>query len=42
MKWDIDLASLGVNLQAVTTLAIGIDGDNASGTLYFDDFRLER
>jgi hypothetical protein len=41
MKWDIDLASLGVNLQAVTTLAVGIDGNGASGTLYFDDFRLE-
>jgi len=44
MKWNIDLAdltSLGVDLQAVTTLAIGIDGDGASGTLYFDDFRLE-
>jgi hypothetical protein len=41
MKWNIDLASIGVNLQAVTTLAIGIAGDGASGTLYFDDFRLE-
>ncbi|MHC4355859.1 MAG: hypothetical protein ACYS0H_24420, partial [Planctomycetota bacterium] len=43
-QWKIDLAdlaSLGVNLQAVRTLAIGIDGENASGTLYFDDFRLE-
>ena len=42
MQWNIDLASLGVNLQAVTRLAIGIDGNGASGTLYFDDFRLER
>ena len=44
MKWNIDLAdlaSLGVDLQDVTTLAIGIEGDDASGTLYFDDFRLE-
>jgi hypothetical protein len=41
MQWNIDLASLGVDLQDVTTLAIGIDGDGASGTLYFDDFRLE-
>ena len=39
--WQIDLASLGVDLQAVTTLTIGIDGANASGTLYFDNFRLE-
>ena len=40
-KWAIDLPSLGVNLQAITTLAIGIDGAGASGTLYLDDFRLE-
>ena len=40
-KWSIDLASLGVDLQAVRTLAVGIDGIDASGTLYFDDFRLE-
>ncbi len=44
MQWNIDLAdlaSLGVDLQDVTTLAIGIEGDGASGTLYFDNFRLE-
>jgi len=40
-KWKIDLTSLGVDLQNVTTLAIGIDGDDAEGTLYFDNFRLE-
>jgi len=28
-------------LYVKTTLAIGIEGDDASGTLYFDDFRLE-
>jgi hypothetical protein len=39
-QWNIDLASFGVDLQSVTTLAIGIDGIGASGTLYFDDFRL--
>jgi len=38
--WNIELASFGVNLQNVTTLAIGIDGNGASGTLYFDDIRL--
>ena len=38
--WNIELASFGTNLQSVTTLAIGIDGNGASGTLYFDDFRL--
>ncbi len=40
--WNIDLASLGVNLQNVTKLTIGIDGNGASGTLYFDDIRLYR
>ncbi|MCP4454834.1 MAG: hypothetical protein GY809_25530 [Planctomycetes bacterium] len=39
--WKIDLASLGVNLQNVTTLTIGIDGNDASGLLYLDNFRLE-
>jgi len=38
--WNIDLASFGTNLQSVTTLAIGIDGNGTSGTLYFDDIRL--
>ncbi len=41
-QWSIDLASLGVNLQSVTTLGIGIDGSGAGGTLYFDDIRLYR
>ena len=41
-QWNIDLASLGVDLQNVTKLAIGIDGNGASGTLYFDDIRLYR
>ncbi|MCH7557273.1 MAG: discoidin domain-containing protein [Planctomycetes bacterium] len=41
-QWNIDLASLGMDLQNVTTLAIGIDGSGASGTLYFDDIRLYR
>jgi hypothetical protein len=41
-QWGIDLASLGVDLQTVTTLAIGIDGDGADGTLYFDDIGLYR
>ena len=39
-QWSIDLASLGVNLQSVTTLSIGIDGNGATGTLYFDDIGL--
>jgi len=41
-QWSIDLASFGVNLQNVTTLTIGIDGNGAGGTLYFDDIRLYR
>ena len=40
--WNIDLASVGTNLQNVTKLAVGIDGNGASGTLYFDDIRLYR
>ncbi len=38
--WNIELASFDTSLQSVTTLAIGIDGNGASGTLYFDDIRL--
>jgi hypothetical protein len=41
-QWNIDLLSLGVNLQNVTKLSIGIDGNGASGKLYFDDIRLYR
>jgi hypothetical protein len=40
--WNIDLTTLSVNLQSVSTLAIGIDGNGASGTLYFDDIGLLR
>ncbi|MHC4487954.1 MAG: LamG-like jellyroll fold domain-containing protein [Planctomycetota bacterium] len=39
-QWNIDLASVGTNLQNVTKLSIGIDGNGASGTLYVDDIRL--
>ena len=38
--WNIDLASIGVNLQSVTSLAVGIEGGFATGTLLLDDFRL--
>ncbi len=37
--WNIEVASFGTNLQSVTTLAIGIDDNGASGTLYFDEIR---
>jgi hypothetical protein len=39
--WKIDLTALGTNLQNVQTLTVGIDGSNASGLLYLDNFRLE-
>jgi len=38
--WNIDLASSGASLQSVTKLAIGVEGNGASGTLYVDDIRL--
>jgi len=41
-QWSIDLASLGVDLQNITKLSIGIDDISASGTLYVDDIRLYR
>ncbi|MFH1881517.1 MAG: discoidin domain-containing protein [Planctomycetota bacterium] len=46
-EWNIDLASFGVDLANVTTIAIGF-GDEAnpaaggSGMVYFDDIRLYR
>ena len=45
--WNIDLASLGVNLQNITTLIIGLGNDTnptagGSGVVYFDDIRLHR
>jgi len=41
-QWNIALVTLNVNLQNVTKLSIGIDGNGASGKLYFDDIRLYR
>jgi len=38
--WNIDLTSVGVNLQSITSLTIGIDGFSAQGTLLLDDIRL--
>ncbi len=38
--WNIDLASVGTNLQSVTSFAIGIEGAGAKGTLLLDDIRL--
>ena len=39
-QWNIDLASLGINLANVTTLTIGVDGVGATGLFYFDDILL--
>ena len=38
--WNVDLASVGTNLQSVTKLAVGIEGTGAKGTLLLDDIRL--
>ncbi|MCP4613611.1 MAG: hypothetical protein GY845_33395 [Planctomycetes bacterium] len=45
--WNIDLASVGTNLQNVTSLIIGFGNDTnptagGSGTVYFDDIRLHQ
>jgi hypothetical protein len=45
--WNIDLASLGVNLQNIMTFIIGFGNDTnptagGSGVVYFDDIRLHR
>ncbi len=39
-SWDIDLTALGANVQNVTKLAIGVEGNGAKGTLYLDDIQL--
>jgi hypothetical protein len=39
-QWNIDLASLGVNLQKVTSLTIGVEGAGATGMIYVDDIVL--
>ena len=41
IAWEIDLASVGVSLTNVTTLTIGIEGDQ-TGVLYIDDVILTR
>ncbi len=39
VAWPIDLASAGVSLTSVKTLAVGVDGGD-TGTVYIDDIRL--
>jgi len=46
-RWNIDLASFGVNLRNVTKLSIGFGDETnlrpgGSGVVYFDDIRLYR
>jgi len=38
--WNIDLTAIDTNLSNVTSLAIGIQGPGATGTLLLDDIRL--
>ena len=38
--WNIDLTALNTNLEAVTKLVIGIEGNNASGMILVDDIKL--
>jgi len=38
--WNIDLTTVGTNLQSVTSLTIGVEGAGGMGTLLFDDLRL--
>ncbi|MCP4450776.1 MAG: discoidin domain-containing protein, partial [Planctomycetes bacterium] len=38
--WIVDLSTVGINLQNVTDLAIGIDGAGATGLVYLDEMRL--
>ncbi len=37
--WNIDLSTVA-NVNSVRSLALGVDGSGAAGTLYFDDIRL--
>jgi hypothetical protein len=38
--WNIDLTSIGADRDNVTSLAIGVQGPGAAGTLLLDDIRL--
>ncbi|MCP4452344.1 MAG: discoidin domain-containing protein [Planctomycetes bacterium] len=40
--WHIDLSTLGIDLEGVTDLAIGVDGTGASGMLLIDDIVLRQ
>jgi hypothetical protein len=40
-QWNIDLASTGANVKAITKLVLGVEG-GGKGVLYVDDIRLYR
>ena len=40
-QWNIDLASLGIDLTAVTSMSLGVEG-NGSGMILIDDMSLYR
>jgi hypothetical protein len=40
LPWTIDLTALTIDLQNVTKISIGIEGNSANGTLYIDDIQL--
>ncbi|UCF14845.1 MAG: hypothetical protein JSW59_15660 [Phycisphaerales bacterium] len=39
-QWDIDLATVGTNLQNISSMTIGVQGIGATGTVLLDDIRL--
>jgi hypothetical protein len=39
-RWNIELAAVGTNLQGVTSLAVGVEGFGATGTLLLDSIAL--
>ncbi|NQV34547.1 MAG: discoidin domain-containing protein [Phycisphaeraceae bacterium] len=40
--WQVDLTSLGINLNSITTVSIGVDGAGASGMVLIDEIRVYR
>ena len=40
--WPVDLGTVDADLENVRTLAIGVEGANATGTIYVDDIALHR
>jgi hypothetical protein len=38
--WNIPLSAFGASLDNVIEMTVGVEGDDAAGILFFDDFRL--